>query len=587
MRRPLTALCALTFACSAPPPPAAKPPPQPAQKPVAAAPAPPATQPLVLQPADGPDLVGILVMPAVDRTVQATVALARAVRPLPLDAGGIKAMLTARAGIPDELASAVDLGKPLSVAFSYDAETGNVLVASAVAHRGKDAFSAALGKLGPAVGRRGEARAYPAPGGQGTLWTLVEGDLAFFANDAVALERAARSAEKAHKAPAPPEDLIATTWPARWKSAAGFDLEANARLVSGQVATAGALIPNGDVLVALAAPLFGGYAARIGESRAITAYARVGEQTGIELGVRLDARPGTSLERIASAAPGPLRAPAMVQEGRPAVFLATSPRTPGEPTPIWDAVLGAFASAPSDRVKAVGGFYKAFFVECDGSMAMAMTSDAKGGMRMNGVFGTKDEAAGARYLALFAKDGGKAMNALMATSMPGQAAPITLKLKTEKVGGRPTVVTTIDAPKDHPMREALLKVYGKLPVQSYMVAKDSHVGVTFGGDAKQRLGKLLQSPPAAPTDALVVHAFSPAAMRAGVVLIDVGAYARWISSSLEAAGGAPGGLRTLAASKEALPIVFDWGTGANARLDGVLRLPISLFRGLARLFGST
>ena len=527
-------------------------------------------------------------MPSVERTVQATVGLARAVRPLPLDAGGIKAMLTSRAGIPDELASAVDLGKPVSVAFSYDGETGHVLVTSAVAHKGKAAFAAALGKLGAQVGQRGEARAYPAPGGQGTLWTLVEGELAFFANDVVALERGARSAEKAQKAKAPPEDLVATTWPPRWKSAAGFDLEANARVISGQVAAAGALIPNGDVLVALAAPLFGAYAARIGEARAISAYAKVSEQTGVELGARIDAREGTVLGRIAKAAPGPLAAPAMVQEGRPAIFFVTAPRTAGEPTPIWDAVLAAFASAPTDRVKSVGAFYKAFFVECDGSMAMAMTSDPKGGgMRMNGVFGAKDEAAAARYLALFAKDGGKAMNTLMATSMPGQERPITLKIKPQKIAGRPGVVTTIDAPKDHPMRDALVKVYGKLPVQSYMVAKGPHIGITFGGDAKGRMAKLLASAPAAPSDPLMAQAFSAAAQRSGVMGVDVGAYARWISSSLEAAGGAPGGLRTLAASKEALPILLDWGTGPDARVDGVLRLPISLFRGLARLFGST
>jgi hypothetical protein len=557
---------------------------------VAAAPAAPAPapEPLKLAEADPPDVVAWLVMPSVDRTMQSGVALARQVMPVPLDATGLKNVAAMRAGLPQELVSALDLGRPSAMVLTFDAETRNAHVVFALPLASKDAFLAGLGKLGAPVARRGEAAAYAQPGGgTGQLWTLVEGELAYLGDEAMAIERGARTAAKLTVTPVTPRgaDLVVTTWPEKMKLVSGFDLEAGANMAVQRMTMMSSMLPNAEMLITSGTAVLPAMAKLFSEARTIQLVGLASAQDGVTASVRLEPRPGTTLEAIAKSAPAPIKVPGVLVEGRPLAVFAMGARPAGEPTPIWDALIKGFSASQNKAVKAAAAIYRLYFENGDGSMAMSF-GGGKGGMRMDGVFGFKDADAGKRYMDTFTKDGGKALQEMMkGMGMGPNKDAITIKMKTEKVAGKKALVTIIDVPKGRPERELLEKVYGKLPALSYIVQADKRMAMAFNGDAKARLGKTLKSQAADPAEPTFKRALG-AGQRTGLVWVDVAAYAGMIGELMGPQASAS--MNALTSSPKPVPFVVDWGvdgSGPAPAVDASVRLPITLFQGLGRQFG--
>lgn len=585
----IAALVALaTLASCAPPPKPAPPPKSPQAAPPPAAPAPaaaaPAAPPLKLAEGDAGELVGVVVLPSIDRTAASAVALAKLIMPLPWDVAGIKAFVATRSGLPPELVNALDLGRPVGVALLLDAETRSLLAVQAIALASKDAFVAGLAKMGPPVSRRGAAQALAVPNRPEPIWILVGDDVAFVATDALALERGARTAEKLVKSPPPAGgvDLLATTWPDRLKTVAGLDLEAGAAAAVMRMGPAIAQMPNGEVVGLIASALLPAGAKHIAEAEAVQLVGTVSGDAGVSLGMRLKARPGTTLHQMARTAPGPITVPGPILEAQPVFVYAAPPRTAGDPTPFWDAILKGLSGATGKAARAAATLYKSYFESSNGAAAMAARG-GKSGLVLDGVLGLKDDQAGERYLDEMAEVGGPALAEMM--KMPGQhKLPMTIKLKRDKIGGRKALATTFDVAKGTPERAMLEKIYGKLPATSWMAASGPRIAVTFNGDAKARIGKLLKAEPKEPAEPTLRKAIAQGRERSGVVWVDVAGYARLIEQML--GPNAPPGMKKVSGSTSPLPVIIDWGTNAGAaEVDATLRAPAELFRAIGRQYG--
>src|SRR5581483_9827708 len=260
-----------------------------------------------------PLLLASIAIPSIDRTLAGGTALVTLAVPLPLDGPAVKEMLLSQAGLPPEVGQSLDTASPTGaavVALGQPDAPGGVGLVMAIPTKGAAEAERVIAALGLVISKRGDVLEIDnRSGGRGWVWRT--GTVIVLSDSMQALQRGAMLALDARQGGAG-EDVSALIYPDRLARANGVDLpsvltalvaQAHAAQSappaqpgsdSGAARSGAAGDPSLDALEELVASLPDAETAEIGLGS--------DAQPGLVITVRLRARDGTPLGKVAAAA---------------------------------------------------------------------------------------------------------------------------------------------------------------------------------------------------------------------------------------------------------------------------------------------
>ncbi|HET6283000.1 MAG TPA: hypothetical protein VFH73_18715, partial [Polyangia bacterium] len=239
-----------------------------------------------------PSLMTSISISSLDRLLGAGTALVGRAVPLPLDPVGVRDMLLSQAGLSPAVGENLDFASPAGaalVSLGPNMEPGLVM---AIAAKGVTEAQKVADALGKVVSRRGQAfQIDNGSGGKGWIW--ISGTVLVLSDSLLALERGAMLALEARRTA--PEEVTAVLYPEAIARANGTDVKAGlARMLdkarAGQVA-AGQSTEGVELLADLL-----GYVA---DASTIEIGLMIDTSRGLAIRSRLNAKPGSGLEKLA------------------------------------------------------------------------------------------------------------------------------------------------------------------------------------------------------------------------------------------------------------------------------------------------
>ena len=596
-RRPSAPLLLVLLLLGAPSCAHPTPPPPPRSPSLAARPAAAPTvaaAPLELVPADvaRAGVVATFVVPSLDRSLASGVALVREATPLPLDAGGVRDMLLAQAGLAPEVASHLDISAPIAGAVVLNGQGGAPLSAFSFTVRTPGDIPALLALLGRTISRRGDAiQIENTAGDRG--WFMPRGTVVAFADTDEALVRAGSLALEARRQAT--DDLAILVYPEMVARAAGMSPD-----------TALEMLRMGlEERAAARGAAMGPDASR--QLRLFVSY--LGDITSAELALDLDAahgasvlarlrpRTGSKLEALARQTSTTLVDPGLrrstVGKDDAGIVLTSAygealleqlalvrGRLPGDPPRaalIAGRLLDALGAGLTGQVSAIGRLQPAWSSE-----TVLPIRDAVAAGRIEGALLANDKDAMAAVVRAITQGGAEGSTEVKVTRVNREAVG---KLKAIHA----TVVFALPARASAAARELL----GAKGMDVFLaVLGGERLAVTVGKGARGRLVALAGAqPPAGGKGSSTGPASgTPAAARGQLATAEATAKATPTATDASASAAAVVSDAVAAAGARSLFFFFDLrqivflvaATGADARLrmlSSSLRSPMPIFGG--------
>jgi hypothetical protein len=460
------------------------------------APAKPPVKLLGLAEARGLELAAVSVS-SLDRTLTNGATLVGKAVPLPIEPAGLRDMLLGQAGLPPEVSANLDLGAPAGAAVVSTGTVGGTGAVMAVAARGVAEAGRVVTALGKQIEKRGDVvLVESASGSRGWIWR--DGAVIVFSDDVEALSRGARLAEEARHPVA--EDVTAVLYPDAMARANGTDVKTALAQFLAQLQAAQASAPGGGAAASSTESLQE-IVALVGDAEAVELGLSIDAAKGITVQVRLRARPGSGLEKVArDVHPYELDGTLLAAEKTPAVVAASS--------------IGAFMRAQMgrqrDRLKdskakgaaAALAFQDAMQAALGGQSAFTMGFSREAPVFSGALtYPLKDaKTAAALGAALIHLDRAAAL-ALVETQV-GSMALFDWSVKKESVGKLKALHYTLGVKKDSVLDAAVVKkLFGK-GLDVYTAVSGTRMLATFGRDAKAGLGRIASAAAVAPSGAL-------------------------------------------------------------------------------------
>lgn len=481
-----TAVTATEIGCAKPPPA------QTAAAAKAAAPtAPPAAPPpLTLIPADLVRhwLTASVTIPALERSLPAAVALASRATPLPLDAGGVKAMLLSQTGLPPDVALNLDLDAPLAAAL-VGREPGRP-PATAYVFAGKDVAgaSAMLAALGEVQARRGAAIQIRSPRGE-TAWFMQVGKQVVFSDSDDTLARAGSLALEAHRKTG--DDVTITVFPDALARASGVDVKTAVQRWRDQVI--GAAGEMGHSISPEAQDALGQIALYAADIARAEIGVKLDAGSGASLLARLVARPSSALETLSRQVQPAAIDPRLLS--RPDASFAVASAYGSE----MRAQLRRQASRLTPAAGQQGGKEVLAALDLLTSLEQSITGEnsAAGVLRPvlagEGVYLIKDAAGAKRLRAALDRADKGAVAVLWSTAFPatGGSRDSVVAVRRETVGRTRVLRGTFKVPQATGSLQLLRKLFGAdtFDIRAAVI-DDQRFAIAVGKDGRRRLGEI-------------------------------------------------------------------------------------------------
>ncbi|HXI55094.1 MAG TPA: hypothetical protein VNO55_03490 [Polyangia bacterium] len=533
-----------------------------------------AAPPVELRPAaeSRASLLASISIPSIDRLLGSGTALVGRAVPLPLDATSVRDMLLSQAGLVPAVGENLDFASPAGVAVVAMGPGIDAGVVMAVPAKSPEQAEKVIAALGKTLSRRGDvAEVSNGAGGKGWIWRSA--NVLVLSDSLDALVKGARLALEARRPSA--EDVTAVLFPDAIAAANGTDVKS--ALAKSLAMMRAAQAAQGVAMTGDSLAMIGDLLNLFGDTTTLEIGLAVDTTQGVSLRVRMNAKPGSSLEAVARQNHPVEFDPLLFAGGKQPAFLfgySVGPITKAHLVRIRHR-LQTSSEAGSPAAQA---FFDALVDASQGMGFASMHLKPELGVRTS--YPLKDAASGAKLSALLKKLDRVAALALIKTQMEGATVPFDWSVKKETVGKLPALHYTM-SPAKHAtpaVRDGFQKLFGK-QLDMYTAFSGARLLGTAGKQAKADLTALANAKSAPPTGD-VAQAISAAKGKDLIEYVDFGPFV----ATMAAMSTDPRAAFLSKGTQAPIPLTFtEGGDGTGKIVTLELNIPPAAFSGVGTL----